>query len=96
MERKSTQTGNLGAVASRTNDNEAAKLAVAEELRAVLARKQVTGRELARRLGHNDHKWVTNRLNGRTSIVFEDVPLLADALGLGVHELCGLLADGLE
>ncbi|MDL9938663.1 helix-turn-helix transcriptional regulator [Gordonia sp. ABSL1-1] len=80
---------------AKANDNEAAKQSVAEELRSLMARKQVTGRELARRLGQSDHRWVTNRMNGKTSVAAEDIPLLAAGLGMTPQELGRALVDQL-
>jgi transcriptional regulator with XRE-family HTH domain len=61
-------------------------LRVAEEIRAMLGRKRVTGRELARRLGVSQ-PWVSQRLTGHMDISLNDLQRIADALGLDFAEL---------
>ncbi|WVX88694.1 helix-turn-helix DNA binding domain protein [Gordonia phage Birdsong] len=85
----------LEPVVARANDNEEARESVAGELRALMARKQMTGRELSRRLGQADHRWVTNRMSGKTSVAVEDIPLLAAGLGMSPQDLARVLADQL-
>lgn len=92
----STQVAKLVPVVARANDNEEARKSVAGELRALMARKQMTGRELARRLGQTDHRWVTNRMSGKTSVAVEDIPLLAAGLDMSPQDLARVLADQLS
>jgi transcriptional regulator with XRE-family HTH domain len=61
-------------------------LRVAEEIRAMLGRKRVTGRELARRLGVSQ-PWVSQRLTGHMDISLNDLQRIADALDLDFAEL---------
>lgn len=62
---------------------------VAEEVRAQLARKRITGRELARRLNVS-HSWVNYRLTGTQEIGLNDLERIAAALGVDVAELLPL------
>jgi transcriptional regulator with XRE-family HTH domain len=62
---------------------------VAEEIRAMLGRKRVTGRELARRLGVSQ-PWVSQRLTGHQEIGLNDLERIADALDVEVAELLPL------
>lgn len=59
---------------------------VAEEVRALCARRRITGRELARRLGRS-HSWVNYRLTGRQEIGLNDLELFATALGVDAAAL---------
>lgn len=54
---------------------------VAEEVRAVLARRGINKSELARRLGVS-HTWVTNRLAGHQEIGLNELQRIAEVLGL--------------
>lgn len=58
----------------------------AEEIRAMLGRKRVTGRELARRLDVSS-PWVSQRLTGHTEIGLNDLELIAAALDVEVSDL---------
>lgn len=60
--------------------------AVATELRAHMARQQVTGRELARRL-HVSAQWISQRTRGVVPLDTDDMELIAGALGITVVEL---------
>lgn len=59
---------------------------VAEEIRALLARKRMTGRELARRLGVSP-SWISYRLTGTQPIDFNDAARIAEALDVPVVAL---------
>lgn len=59
---------------------------IAEEIRARLARNNVTKSELARRLNVS-HTWVTNRLIGNQEIGTTELQRIADALGVSYGDL---------
>lgn len=59
---------------------------VAEEIRAALARKRVTGRELARRLQVSS-PWVSQRLTGATEIGLNDLQRIANAIDVDLYDL---------
>lgn len=59
---------------------------VAEEIRALMARRKVSGRELAGQLGVSP-SWISYRLSGKQPIDVNDLLRIANALGAGVHEL---------
>jgi transcriptional regulator with XRE-family HTH domain len=59
---------------------------VAEEIRAMLGRKRVTGREVARRLKVSS-PWISQRLTGHTEISLNDLERIAAALDVEVAEL---------
>ena len=59
---------------------------VAEELRALLARRKVTPTELGRKLGRSQ-TWVWRRLEGEVAFDLNDLEVIADALGVAVAEL---------
>jgi transcriptional regulator with XRE-family HTH domain len=59
---------------------------VAEEIRAMLARRRVSGRELARRLAVSS-PWVSNRLTGHQEIGLNELERIAAALDVEVAEL---------
>lgn len=59
---------------------------VAEEVRALMARRKVSGRELATQLGVSP-SWISYRLSGKQPIDVNDMHRIARALGVGVHEL---------
>jgi transcriptional regulator with XRE-family HTH domain len=61
----------------------------AEELRALLARRRLSGRDLARRLDVSP-SWVSYRLTGTTEIGLNDLERIADALDVEVAELLPL------
>jgi transcriptional regulator with XRE-family HTH domain len=54
---------------------------VAEEVRALMARRRMTGAELARRLGVSQ-MWISYRLNGRQPIDLDDLERIARVLGV--------------
>lgn len=59
---------------------------VAEEIRALLARRRVSGRELSRRLGVSP-PWVSLRLTGSQEIGLNDLERIAAALGVTIVDL---------
>jgi len=59
---------------------------VAEEVRALMARRQMSGRTLATKLNVSP-SWVSYRLSGKQPIDVNDMLLIANALGVGVHDL---------
>jgi transcriptional regulator with XRE-family HTH domain len=59
---------------------------VAEEIRALMARRRISGRQLATQLEVSP-SWVSYRLTGTQPIDVNDLALIADALGVGVHDL---------
>jgi transcriptional regulator with XRE-family HTH domain len=59
---------------------------VAEEIRALLGRRRMTGRELARRLGVSP-SWVSYRLTGTQPIDLNDLDAIARVLDVGIVDL---------
>jgi transcriptional regulator with XRE-family HTH domain len=59
---------------------------VAEEIRALMARRRISGRQLATQLEVSP-SWVSYRLTGTQPIDLNDMALIAGALGVGVHDL---------
>ncbi|PZM88676.1 MAG: hypothetical protein DIU79_16495 [Actinobacteria bacterium] len=59
---------------------------VAEEIRALLARRRMSGRELARQLGVSP-SWVSYRLTGTQPIDLNDLDAIAQVLGVGIVDL---------
>jgi transcriptional regulator with XRE-family HTH domain len=59
---------------------------VAEEIRALLARRRISGRELARRLGASP-SWVNFRLTGAQAIDLNDLQRIAEVLDVDVTSL---------
>ncbi|MPZ27563.1 MAG: helix-turn-helix domain-containing protein [Micromonosporaceae bacterium] len=58
----------------------------AGEVRAMMARKRVTGRQLAQQL-EVSHMWVSYRLTETTPIQLDDLQKIATALGVEITEL---------
>ena len=54
---------------------------VAEEVRALMARRRMTGAEMARRLNVSQ-MWISYRLNGRQPIDLDDLEKIARILGV--------------
>jgi transcriptional regulator with XRE-family HTH domain len=54
---------------------------VAEEVRALMARRRITGAEMARRLDVSQ-MWISYRLNGRQPIDLNDLEKIARVLGV--------------
>lgn len=59
---------------------------VAEEIRAVLGRRRMSGRQLANALGVSQ-TWMSTRLSGATPIDLNDLDRIARVLGLDVAAL---------
>jgi len=59
---------------------------IAEEIRALMARRRMSGRQLAGKLGVSP-SWVSYRLTGAQPIDVNDLSGIAKALGVGVHDL---------
>jgi transcriptional regulator with XRE-family HTH domain len=59
---------------------------VAEEVRVMLARKRVSGLQLAERIGHSQ-AYISRRLNGETAFDVDDLERIAIALGVTVYDL---------
>lgn len=59
---------------------------VAEEIRALMARRRISGRQLATQLGVSP-SWISYRLTGAQPFDVNDLHLIAVALGVGVHDL---------
>jgi transcriptional regulator with XRE-family HTH domain len=59
---------------------------VAEEIRALLARRRMSGRQLAAQLGVSP-SWVSYRLTGTQEIGVNDMQQIADALDVSVLQL---------
>lgn len=62
------------------------RVALAEELRVHMTRKQVTGRELARRL-HVSSQWISQRTRAAVPMDADDMEMVSGALGISVTEL---------
>jgi transcriptional regulator with XRE-family HTH domain len=59
---------------------------VAEEIRAMMARRRMTGAGLARTLGVSE-AWVSYRLSGKQAIDLNDLERIADVLGVAPQDL---------
>lgn len=59
---------------------------VAEEIRAMMGRRRVTGATIARELGVSQ-AWVSNRLNGQQAIDLNELERIADVLQVTPFEL---------
>jgi transcriptional regulator with XRE-family HTH domain len=59
---------------------------VAEEIRALMGRRDINKTELARRLGVSD-MWVGRRLRGKLPIDLDDLQRIAVVLGVDVYDL---------
>lgn len=66
---------------------------VAEEIRALLARRRISGRELARRMDAS-HSWVNFRLTGAQPITLDDLQRFADVLDVDVLDLLPRATEG--
>ena len=67
---------------------------VAEELRVQLARRRMTGRELARQLGVSG-QWISQRTRGQVALSTDDIERIAVVLGLTPQQfMSALLGDG--
>lgn len=65
---------------------------IAEEIRALLARRRMSGRELARRLDVSP-SWLSYRLTGVQPIDVNDLEMIAEVLDVNVTDLLGVAAD---
>lgn len=63
---------------------------VAEEIRALMGRRKVTGARIARELGVSA-MWVSDRINGKQPIDLNDLERIADVLGV---PYLNLIPDG--
>lgn len=79
----------MSAPAGDSNAAGAFRAALAEELRVHMTRKQVTGRELARRL-HVSSQWISQRTRAVVPMDADDMEMVAGALGITV---LGLVTD---
>jgi transcriptional regulator with XRE-family HTH domain len=61
---------------------------VAEEVRATLGRRRMSGAELARQLGRSQ-TFVQKRLDGRQAFDVDDIEAVARILGVDPHQLLG-------
>lgn len=59
---------------------------VAAEIRAVLARRRMSGRDLARLL-NREQSWVSRRLSGATPMTTNDLDEITASLGITIAEL---------
>lgn len=59
---------------------------VAEEIRAMMARRRMTGAGLARALGVSE-AWVSYRLSGKQAIDLNDLERIAEVLGIAPQDL---------
>lgn len=59
---------------------------VAANLRAIIARQQITAEELAERLGR-PRQWHSRKMHGKVPITTEDIDVLAEALRVSTDEL---------
>jgi len=59
---------------------------VAEEIRALMGRRRVSGAALARSLGRSE-AWISYRLSGKQTIDLHDLEAIAAALGVAPVEL---------
>ena len=66
---------------------------VAEEIRALLARRRMSGRQLAAALGVSQ-TWMSSRLSGSTPIDLNDLERIAQVLSIDASNLMPLSAEG--
>lgn len=66
---------------------------VAEEIRAVLARRRMSGRQLATHLGVSQ-TWMSSRLSGSTPIDLNDLERIASVIGIEVVDLLPRPTEG--
>lgn len=66
---------------------------VAEEIRAALARRRMSGRQLANTLGVSQ-TWMSSRLSGSTPIDLNDLERISAAMGIEVADLLPRPNDG--
>lgn len=68
------------------DDNQTLSDYAAGEIRATLARRQITGKELASKLGVS-RSWISYRLTGTTEIGLNDLQRIAAALSVDIADL---------
>lgn len=66
---------------------------LAEEIRALLARRKISGRELARQLDVSP-SWISYRLTGQQPIDVNDLAAIAEALGIQPVDLLRAADEG--
>lgn len=71
------------AAAHESDDGPALRDRVAEEVRALLARRRMSGAELARRLGHSQ-TFIARRLDGRQAMDIDNLEEIARVLDVPV------------
>ena len=71
------------------------RMLVAAEIRGVMGRKKITGRELARRLGENP-QWAAQRINGVVPLNTNDLPRFAEALEMTTDEMLDLVKHAIR
>jgi transcriptional regulator with XRE-family HTH domain len=76
-----------------TREETTLSLAVAEEIRVLLARRMMRQSELAKALGVDD-MWVSRKLRGSQKITLDDLALFATGLGVSVIDLIPASARG--
>ncbi|TXG91597.1 hypothetical protein DW322_17070 [Rhodococcus rhodnii] len=67
----------------------------AGEVRAEMARRRISGRELARRLDENP-QWAAMRVNGSIALDTRDIARFATAIGMSPSELLRRVAEEAE
>jgi transcriptional regulator with XRE-family HTH domain len=72
-----------------TYDKDRLTAKVAENIRMVRIRRDLSGRELAELIGGVSHTWVSNRETGDVSCSLRDITALAEALQVSEAELLG-------
>ncbi len=71
------------------------RMLVAAEIRGVMGRKKITGREMARRLGENP-QWAAQRINGAVPLNTNDLPRFAAALEMSIDEMLDLVKHAIK
>lgn len=71
---------------SATTSAQTLTAAIAEEVRALMGRRRISGAEMARRLGVSQ-MWVSDRLRATTAFTVTDLERIAGLLGVAVTEL---------
>lgn len=75
------------------SDNYSLSERVAEEIRALIARRRKSGRQLAAELGVSQ-TWMSTRLNGATPIDLNDLEKIATILNVEVSDLLPRNTEG--
>jgi transcriptional regulator with XRE-family HTH domain len=71
---------------SSVSEQQLLRTKVAEEIRALMARRNISRQRVARALGVS-HTTVWRRLNGDTALNLDELELIATVLGVSVHDL---------